>query len=54
MHPVTIIIGLVVTLLAVIYAWTGMPLAWGLVMFLSAAVIGLMILFVSALPRWPG
>lgn len=54
MHPVAIIIGLIIALLTVIYAWTGMPLVWGIVMFLVAINIGLMILFVSVLPKWPG
>ena len=44
MHPVTIIVGLVVVLLSVIFAWTGMSVAWGLVMVLAAALIGLVIL----------
>jgi hypothetical protein len=54
MSPVAVIAGLVVALLAIVYVWTGMPLAWGIVMVLVVALVALAWLFVASLPRWPG
>ena len=54
MSPVPIVVGLVVALLAVIFAWSGMSLACGLVMLLAAIIIGLLFAFYTLLPKWPG
>ncbi len=54
MNPIVVIAGLVVALLAVIYAWTGLALAWGIVMFLCVVIVGLVVLWIHTLPRWPG
>jgi hypothetical protein len=54
LHPLTVIIGLVVVILAMVFAWSGMSVAWGLVILLAFLLVLVLALWVWSLPRWPG